>query len=121
MVFQFIQLKNSLPHEIIKFSWKRHFQRWLITKALMVLIRITGSTASVQHINRQILKTTQQEYGSVIIATWHQNIYFSIWLLRKQKLTALISSSDDGEAIYDVFTNFGYQAVRGSTLSHIHI
>ena len=97
------------------FSWKRHFQRWLITKALMVLIRITGSTASVQHINRHILKTTQQEYGSVIVATWHQNIYFSIWLLRKQNLTALISSSDDGEVIYDVFAHFGYQAVRGST------
>jgi len=97
------------------FSWKRHFQRWLITKALMVLIRITGSTASVQRINQHILKTTQQEYGSVIVATWHQNIYFSIWLLRKQELTALISSSDDGEAIYDVFTHFGYQAVRGST------
>ena len=98
-----------------KSSWKRHFQRWLITKALMVLIRITGSTASVQRINQHILKTTQQEYGSVIVATWHQNIYFSIWLLRKQELTALISSSDDGEAIYDVFTHFGYQAVRGST------
>ena len=97
------------------FSWKRHFQRWLITKALMVLIRITGSTANVQHINQHILKTTQQEYGSVIVATWHQNIYFSIWLLRKQNLTALISSSDDGEVIYDVFAHFGYQAVRGST------
>ena len=97
------------------FSWKRHFQRWLITKALMVLIRITGSTANVQHINRHILKTTLQEYGGVIVATWHQNIYFSIWLLRKQNLTALISSSDDGEVIYDVFAHFGYQAVRGST------
>ena len=97
------------------FSWNRHFQRWLITKALMVLIRITGSTASVQRINRHILKTTLQEYGSVIVATWHQNIYFSIWLLRKQNLTALISSSDDGEVIYDVFAHFGYQAVRGST------
>ena len=101
--------------KLSNFSWKRHFQRWLITKALMVLIRITGSTTNVQCINRHILKTTLQEYGGVIVATWHQNIYFSIWLLRKQKLTALISSSDDGEAIYDVFAHFGYKAVRGST------
>ena len=56
-----------------------------------------------------------EEYGSVIVATWHQNIYFSIWLLRKEDLTALISSSDDGEAIYDVFDHYGYQAVRGSS------
>ena len=27
----------------------------------------------------------------------------------------MISSSDDGEVIYDVFAHFGYQAVRGST------
>jgi len=98
-----------------KSSWKKHFQRWLITKALIILIRITGSTTRVQHVNQHILKTTLHEYGSVIVATWHQNIYFSVWLLRKQNLTALISSSDDGEVIYDVFAHFGYQAVRGST------
>ena len=35
--------------------------------------------------------------------------------MRNHNLTALISSSDDGEAIYDVFAKFGYKAVRGST------
>ena len=35
--------------------------------------------------------------------------------MRNHDLTALISSSDDGQAIYDVFTKFGYKAVRGST------
>ena len=98
-----------------KSSLKRRFQRWLITKTLMLLIRITGNTTRIKSNNQQILKTTLQEYGSVIVATWHQNIYFSVWLLRNQKLTALISNSDDGEVIYDVFAHFGYQAVRGST------
>ncbi len=98
-----------------KSSLKRRFQRWLITKTLMLLIRITGNTTRIKSNNQQILKTALQEYGSVIVATWHQNIYFSVWLLRNQELTALISSSNDGEVIYDVFTHFGYQAVRGST------
>jgi len=98
-----------------KFSLKRRFQRWLITKTLMLLIRITGNTTRIKSNNHQILKTALQEYGSVIVATWHQNIYFSVWLLRNQELTALISGSDDGEVIYDVFAHFGYQAVRGST------
>ena len=35
--------------------------------------------------------------------------------MRNHDLTALISSSDDGEAICDVFAKFGYTAVRGST------
>ena len=84
-----------------KSSLKRRFQRWLITKTLMLLIRITGNTTRIKSNNQQILKTALQEYGSVIVATWHKNIYFSVWLLRNQELTALISSSDDGEVIYD--------------------
>lgn len=96
-------------------SWKKRILHWLITRILVVLIRVTGSSTRVQRLNYEVLKSILEEYGSVIVATWHQNIYFSIWLLRKEDLTALISSSDDGEAIYDVFDHYGYQAVRGSS------
>ena len=82
--------------------WKKKFQRWFITKILTLLILITGYTARVRQINKEVLKVTIKEYGSVIVATWHKNIFFSIWLLRHHDLTALISSSDDGEAIYDL-------------------
>ena len=68
-----------------KFSWNKRFQRWLITKLFVVLIRITGSTTRLKQVNREVLKKALQEYGSVIVATWHQNIYFSIWLLRNQE------------------------------------
>ena len=96
-------------------SWKKRILHWLITRILVVLIRVTGKTTRVQRLNYEVFKSILEEYGSVIVATWHQNIYFSIWLLRKEDLTALISSSDDGEAIYDVFDHYGYQAVRGSS------
>jgi len=94
---------------------KKKFQRWFITKILTLLILITGYTARKRQINKEFLENSIKEYGSVIVATWHKNIFFSIWLLRNHDLTALISSSDDGEAIYDVFSKFGYKAVRGST------
>tara|TARA_B100000686_G_scaffold212498_1_gene219430 strand:- start:1010 stop:1693 length:684 start_codon:yes stop_codon:yes gene_type:complete len=94
---------------------KKKFQRWFITKILTLLILITGYTARVRQINKEVLADTIKEYGSVIVATWHKNIFFSIWLLRNHDLTALISNSDDGEVIYDVFAKFGYEAVRGST------
>jgi len=94
---------------------KKKFQRWFITKILTLLILITGYTARKKQINKEFLENSIKEYGSVIVATWHKNIFFSIWLLRNHDLTALISSSDDGEAIYDVFSKFGYKAVRGST------
>ena len=94
---------------------KKKLQNWLITKFLALLIFITGHTARVRHFNKDVLEETVKEYGSVIVATWHKNIFFSIWLLRSKDLTALISSSDDGEVIYDVFSKFGYKGVRGST------
>ena len=94
---------------------KKKFLRWFITKILTLLILLTGYTARVRQVNMEVLEDTIKEYGSVIIATWHKNIFFSIWLLRNHDLTALISSSDDGEVIYNVFTKFGYKAVRGST------
>ena len=115
MTLPFIQHKNISAMQAAKFSWNKRFQRWLITKLLVVLIRITGSTTRLKQVNREVLKKALQEYGSVIVATWHQNIYFSIWLLRNQELTALISSSEDGAVIYDVFAHYGYPAVRGST------
>ena len=72
--------------------WKKKFQRWFITKILTLLIRITGYTARVRQINKEVLKDTIKEHGSVIVATWHKNIFFSIWLLRNHDLTALIST-----------------------------
>ena len=107
-------MKSSLP------MWKKKLQRWVIAKILSLLIRITGYTARVRHINNEVLKDTIKEYGSVIVATWHKNTFFSIWLLRNHDLTALISSSDDGEAAYEVFskqqsTQDFYFCISGST------
>ena len=95
--------------------WMKKLKCWFITKIITVLILITGYTTRVRKINKETLRDTIKEYGSVVVATWHKNIFFSIWLLRNHELTALISSSDDGEAIYDVFAKYGYKAVRGST------
>lgn len=98
-----------------KQSFKKQTKNWLITSTILVLIRFIGLTTSVRQINNKFFSKSVQEYGSVILATWHQNIFFSVWLLRKKKLTALISSSEDGQLIYNVFKNYGYSAVRGST------
>lgn len=98
-----------------KLSFKKRIKKWLITSILSILIRFTGVTTTVKQINKKVLTRTIKKHGSVILATWHQNIFFSIWLLRKKDLTALISNSEDGEIICNVFNKFGYSAVRGST------
>jgi len=79
------------------------------------MIRLIGITTTVKHVNKDVLANSIKEYGSVILTTWHQNIFFSIWLLKEHKLTALISSSEDGEIVQNVFSHYGFTAVRGST------
>lgn len=93
----------------------KQIKKLLITYFLTVLIRLTGITTSVKQVNNKALTRAIKKHGSVILATWHQNIFFSIWLLRKKELTALISSSEDGEIISNVFNNYGFSAVRGSS------
>jgi len=98
-----------------KTSLKKQIKNWLITSIISGLIRFTGITTSVKQVNKKVLAREIKNHGRVILATWHQNIFFSIWLLRKKELTALISGSKDGEIIFNVFNNYGYSAVRGST------
>ena len=98
-----------------KLPLKKQIKNWLITSILSGLIRFTGITTSVKQVNKKVLAREIKNHGRVILATWHQNIFFSIWLLRKKEFTALISGSEDGEIISNVFNNFGYSAVRGST------
>jgi len=98
-----------------KLSLINQIKNWLITNILKLLINFTGMTTSVRQINKKVLSRAIKKHGSVILASWHQNIFFSIWLLRNKNFTALISSSEDGEIIFNVFKNFGYSAVRGSS------
>lgn len=98
-----------------KISLKKQIKNLFIPYFLVILIRLIGITTNVREVNKKFLVKSLQKHGSVILATWHQNIFFSIWLLRKKDLTALISNSEDGEIIYKVFKNFGFSSVRGST------
>ncbi len=98
-----------------KISIKKIIKKWLVVSLLVILIRLIGITIRVRQLNKKFLINSLQKHGGVILATWHQNIFFSIWLLRNKDLTALISNSEDGEIIFKVFKNFGFSTVRGST------
>tara|TARA_Y100001970_G_C14239619_1_gene864073 strand:+ start:1730 stop:2422 length:693 start_codon:yes stop_codon:yes gene_type:complete len=100
---------------IVKLSVKIKIKKWLTTTFISVLIRMIGITTRVSQVNKKFYNSALQKHGSVIFVTWHQNIFFSIWLLRKKELTALISSSEDGEIISKVFKKYGFAAVRGSS------
>lgn len=94
---------------------KKIVKDWLAVKTFVVMIAVTGVTSRVKQHNEEVLEKLKQEQTNFILSTWHQNIYFSTWLLRKLDLNALVSSSKDGEYMFRVMQHFGFNAVRGST------
>ena len=93
-------------------SAKFHLKNWFLVKSLVWMIRGTGWTSKTIHLNEKFIDSLEQNY---ILATWHQNIYFSCWLLKNRKLGSLISESKDGEMIARVVEHFSFIPIRGSS------
>jgi lysophospholipid acyltransferase (LPLAT)-like uncharacterized protein len=93
------------------FTWKGR----LLVQAVARFITLTGYTVRVQWIQPEILQDFRRLQKPYILCAWHQDIYFSAWLLRNHNLTAMISSSRDGEYIFQVLRQFGFDAARGSS------
>ena len=57
--------------------WKKNFQRWFITNMLTVLIRITGYTVRVRHINNGVLKIPLKN-TAVLLLQLGTKTFFSV-------------------------------------------
>ena len=101
----------SLPSTV---DWKE-IQMNLIVGAIATAIRATGWTVREEHINAKVMDELKNSGDNYIISSWHENIYFSTWLLRNRGLDPMISASKDGEIITRIMGKFGFTASRGSS------
>ncbi len=62
----------------------------------------------------RFLQTVAGSQPAVIVA-WHENIFSSIYLHRRRRITILSSLSQDGDLISTILYNLGYSCVRGSS------
>lgn len=51
----------------------------------------------------------------ISVAFWHQDIFASLYLIKKFKIVSMASDSKDGELITRMIEHFGGQVVRGSS------
>ncbi len=96
---------------VLELGWNKK----LILFGIKKFIRLTGVTAKINWVGKEIVDEMIESSHPFIICAWHNDIYFSTWLLKEMNLTALISSSRDGEYINQVLSGFGFRAVRGSS------
>lgn len=87
----------------------------LIVGAIAAAIRTTGWTVRETHLNTKVLDDLKKSGDNSIISSWHENIYFSTWLLRNRELDPMISTKKDGEIITKMMAKFGFSASRGSS------
>ncbi len=95
-----------------KSQWLRFCSNWLLVKAFVGMIRLTGWTSKAVHLNRASLDSLPQNY---ILCCWHENIYYSCWLLKNRKYGSMISLSRDGDLISRVVEHFAFMPIRGSS------
>ena len=96
---------------VLELGWNKK----LILFGIKKFICLTGVTAKISWVGKEIVDEMIESSHPFIICAWHNDIYFSTWLLKEMNLTALISSSRDGEYINQVLNGFGFRAVRGSS------
>jgi len=92
-----------------------NLKKKLALKGIQGFIFFTGVTAKISWVRKEIIDELMEKSQPFIICAWHHDIYFSSWLLKDFELTALISSSKDGEYINQILSGFGFGAVRGSS------
>ena len=96
---------------VLELDWDKK----LILFGIKKFIFITGVTAKISLAGKEIIDELIEQRQPFIICAWHHDIYFTAWLLKNMNLTALISSSKDGEYINQILSGFGFRAVRGSS------
>ena len=96
---------------VLELGWNKK----LILFGIKKFIFLTGVTAKISWVGKEIVDEMIESSHPFIICAWHNDIYFSTWLLKEMNLTALISSSRDGEYINQVLSGFGFRAARGSS------
>ncbi|MGA0859047.1 MAG: lysophospholipid acyltransferase family protein [bacterium] len=92
-----------------------NLKKKLALKGIQGFIFFTGVTAKISWVRKEIIDELMEKSQPFIICAWHHDIYFSSWLLKDFELTALISSSKDGEYINQILSGFGFGSVRGSS------
>ena len=73
------------------------------------------STCRIQEHGKHHVENIESEGKPWIYGIWHNNALISVWILRTQDTTAIVSNSSDGEIIARAIGLFGNPVIRGST------
>ncbi len=87
----------------------------LALKLLTVLVKIVGKTTRITWKDSLDLDQLEAKYPQKIIAAWHNNTLYSMFVFRHRNYDGIVSKSKDGNYIAWAGRQFGLGCVRGSS------
>ena len=97
-------------------SWK-YVMIYMLSWAFRLFGTVLLSTCHVRIFGREIEKKYCEDHPgqSLIYASWHRGVIYSIFFYRNTRFVAMASTSDDGEIAAQGAKRFGWKVVRGSS------
>lgn len=94
------------------------YRRWLLPCAVRLSIwglRALYGTLRPVYVHRHYERHAWSRGRPVILAFWHGRMLYVVHLYHRQRFTALVSRSRDGELVSRVLQGFGVHVTRGSS------
>ena len=90
---------------------------YMLSWAFRLFGTVLLSTCHVRIFGREIEKKYFEDNPgqSLIYASWHRGVIYSIFFYRNTRFVAMASTSDDGEIAAQGAKRFGWKVVRGSS------
>lgn len=98
-----------------KKSIKKKLRDYFAPRILKWLILFTGYTCRKKWIGKEYIQELQKDKKNWIYAMWHNNITLASFILRKQNLLSMASSSEDGRIAATVLELLGNRTLSGSS------
>ena len=96
-------------------AFQQKIKLYLIRKLARFVINSVIRTCKVKITGHEYIKRLRENKIPIIYVIWHRHIFFAIYKFKNAGVRPLISLSQDGEIVYQISLEFGFNPVRGSS------
>lgn len=87
----------------------------LVSFLVSPLVCLVARTLRLRVVGEERVVELQRQGKGVILVTWHGRTFIPITRFRNRGYWSIVSTSRDGEFLYQLFQRFGWNTERGST------
>ena len=94
---------------------ERRLLHILVPRLGLLYLYFVGGTSKIIRVGAEELEQLRARHPRVIFICWHEQSLYIAWLMRRIRVTVLVSQSRDGEYIANILHALGFKTARGSS------